>query len=243
MYLQDNNEPTNVSARGVAVSIDNNSWALLLEQSMLVLIIVARWLMPKGELTREQLSGLLLSYLGTASDVVDFFSVLSENNELLKDMIFVFTIMSVWTWSMMQFNFVVTYTKAGQPIGGNKVEPSDSDVEQVSVQPKRGCARARTLLHGFVASELWSIFVSIVMQDGPYVVVRLTCIFYWNIRTYTNYFFTFKNFMMLVLQIYRIVAVYQQNQEKKGEEHAPITQNNNAKQNTNNTGENNKLWL
>ena len=217
-----------MTVSGVEVSLDNNSWALILEQSMLVLIIIARWLMPKGDLTREQLSALLLNYLGTASDVVDFFSVLSEEQSLLTDMIFVFTIMSVWSWSMIQFIFVVTYTKSddapASAAAGNQVAPSDADVEEGSgAEQKQGCARLRSLLHGFVASEMWSIFVSIALQDGPFVVVRLTCIFYWNIRTYTNYFFAFKNFMMLVLQIYRIVAVYQQHADSSSaEERSPI---------------------
>ena len=53
-------------------------WSLLLNQSMMILLIIARWLMPKGDLSRDQLSALLLYYLGTASDIVDFFSVLSD---------------------------------------------------------------------------------------------------------------------------------------------------------------------
>lgn len=73
--------PSTISLGGLSVSYD--WWTTVLEQSMLVLIIIARWLMPKGELSREQLSALLLYYLGTASDLVDFFSVLSEDDSKL----------------------------------------------------------------------------------------------------------------------------------------------------------------
>ena len=74
---------------------------------MMILLIVARWLMPKGDMTRDQLSGLLLYYLGTASDIVDFFSVLSEGDVLLLNTTFVYTILLAWAWSMCQFMFVV----------------------------------------------------------------------------------------------------------------------------------------
>ena len=41
------------------VGLSKDIFTLVLEQSMLVVIIIARWLMPKGDLTRDQLSGEL----------------------------------------------------------------------------------------------------------------------------------------------------------------------------------------
>lgn len=35
----------------------------LLEQLLLVVLIVGRWLLPKGDISREQLSQILLAYL------------------------------------------------------------------------------------------------------------------------------------------------------------------------------------
>lgn len=49
----------NITVNSVSVELDSDAWTLLLEQSMLVLIIAARWLMPKGDLSKEQLSGSL----------------------------------------------------------------------------------------------------------------------------------------------------------------------------------------
>ena len=31
------------------------------------------WMLPKGDLTRDQLSQLLLVYIGTAADIIEFF--------------------------------------------------------------------------------------------------------------------------------------------------------------------------
>ena len=56
-------------------------------------------------------------------------------------------------------------------------------------------------LRTFIESEAWVIFVSMLMQDGPFAIVRLVCLFHWGITTYTNYFFTLKNILMLILQV------------------------------------------
>lgn len=39
----------------------------------MVILIVGRWLLPKGELTRDQLSQLLLVYIGMAADIIEIF--------------------------------------------------------------------------------------------------------------------------------------------------------------------------
>ena len=183
---------------------------------MMILLIVARWLMPKGDMTRDQLSGLLLYYLGTASDIVDFFSVLSEGDELLLNTAFVYTILIAWAWSMCQFMFVVTMTVASDD------PPPAIDIEVggkkrfLNPEERLSCwKRFKKRLISILASEAWAIGISMIMQDGPFAAIRLTCLFYWNIRTYTNYFFTFKNVLILCLQVYRLVAVYEEFKKSK----------------------------
>ena len=40
---------------------------------LLLILIIGRWLLPKGEITREQLSQLLLVYIGRAADIIELF--------------------------------------------------------------------------------------------------------------------------------------------------------------------------
>ena len=40
-------------------------------------LIIGRWLMPRGEVTREQLASLLLSYVGNAADILGSFSLVN----------------------------------------------------------------------------------------------------------------------------------------------------------------------
>ena len=43
---------------------------LIFELGLIIVIIFGRWLMPRGKLTRDQLSALLIGYVGTAADIV-----------------------------------------------------------------------------------------------------------------------------------------------------------------------------
>jgi hypothetical protein len=50
-------------------------WMQLSEQTMLVTIILSCWLLPKGRMTHNEVSQLLLLYLGLSSDIIDFISL------------------------------------------------------------------------------------------------------------------------------------------------------------------------
>ncbi|XP_013393298.1 transmembrane protein 26-like [Lingula anatina] len=92
-------------------------WALYIEQSLLVVLILGRWLLPKGELTRDELSHLLLVYLGLASDIIDFFGIIGffiDKNKL-PDMEFILSILAAWSWSLLQFTFVLTGRRKRMP--------------------------------------------------------------------------------------------------------------------------------
>lgn len=42
------------------VTISAEMWATVIEQFLMLILIIGRWLLPKGDLTREQLSQLLV---------------------------------------------------------------------------------------------------------------------------------------------------------------------------------------
>ncbi|XP_063346900.1 transmembrane protein 26-like isoform X5 [Pelmatolapia mariae] len=80
-----------------------NDWILALHQILLILLIVGKWLLPLGGgVTRDELSQLLLIFVGTAADILEFtsetLSDIKDNNDML-----VYVILGVWTWSMLQF--------------------------------------------------------------------------------------------------------------------------------------------
>lgn len=45
---------------------------MALQQQLIFVLILGRWMLPKGKLTRDQLSQLLLVYIGIAADILEF---------------------------------------------------------------------------------------------------------------------------------------------------------------------------
>ncbi|XP_019473030.1 transmembrane protein 26 [Meleagris gallopavo] len=79
-------------------------WTLALHQTFLLLLVVGRWLLPIGvEITRDQLSQLLLMFVGTAADILEFASETLDIEDVRKNYILINAILAVWTWSMLQF--------------------------------------------------------------------------------------------------------------------------------------------
>ena len=64
--------------------IKNRDWVRTLEQLLLLILILGRWMLPKGKLTHDQLSQLLLVYIGTAADIVEFFEAFNEDKVLQR---------------------------------------------------------------------------------------------------------------------------------------------------------------
>ena len=75
--------------------------------------------------------------------------------------------------------------------------------------------KIKKLIQDFFETEAWGIFVSVVLQDGPFVIMRFISILNFNIKTYTNYFFTAKNALVLLLQVYRLWSIYHEHRKKK----------------------------
>lgn len=202
-------------------------WAIVLEQTMIVLIVIGRWFMPKGDLTRQQLSALLLSYLGTGCDIVDFLSLLSEPKAVSSEA-FSYAILFVWTWSLCQFPFVKTLTtKKGDVLEDDQSE--EEEFHAVSMETAGSESKTDTtvtlnlkkvqkLAQDFLETEAWGIFVTLILQDGPFATMRAFSILHFGVKTYTNYFFTTKNVLVLVLQIYRLVSIYSEHKLLKNEE-------------------------
>lgn len=45
-------------------NLNSETWVTLIEQFLMLILIIGRWMLPKGDLTRDQLSQLLLVYIG-----------------------------------------------------------------------------------------------------------------------------------------------------------------------------------
>ena len=134
-------------------------------------------------------------YLGMGSDIMELL-VLFEEDYVLEDDIAIYATLVVWTISLLQFTVVLT-TKSE----GNK------SVEEDLGDQSDGNAPSNCVKCSCCASEIWSICVTMFMQDGPFLSLRLYVIIKNLTLSYTVLFFTLKNLLMLMIQTYRLFVI------------------------------------
>lgn len=100
------------------IRVDSGTWITLIEQFLMLILIIGRWMLPKGDLTRDQLSQLLLVYIGTAADIIEFFDSFKDN-VIANEPLLVFLTLGIWSWSLLQFTIVLSATRARKPRGGS----------------------------------------------------------------------------------------------------------------------------
>nr|XP_039250964.1 uncharacterized protein LOC120328518 [Styela clava] len=110
--LKDRQEGTNQTIESNVINLDlsDEGWTLALEQILIFALVFGKWIAPKGELTRDQFSQLLLVNLGAGADIIELLETFNED-EVRENAQIVYLIMSVWSWSLLQFCIVPTAYK------------------------------------------------------------------------------------------------------------------------------------
>ncbi|XP_012536452.1 transmembrane protein 26 [Monomorium pharaonis] len=180
------------------IKISTETWVTLIEQFLMLILIIGRWMLPKGDLTRDQLSQLLLVYIGTAADIIEFFDSFKEDR-IAREPVLVYLTLGIWAWSLMQFTVVLTATKS------RKSRLSSGTVARKKVRTETSCC----------SIDVWGIALNMLLQDGPFLAFRLILIIHYQIVSYMNIFFTCKNTLVILLQLYRLYVVQTENRSKR----------------------------
>ncbi|CAB1417025.1 unnamed protein product [Pleuronectes platessa] len=133
------------------VELEPEDWVAGLEQTMLIVLVLGRWLMPKGDMSRDQLSQLLMVYVGLGADILDIFDTFKE--------------------------------------------------------PEVKTNRAVVITGLALFSEVWSLLLTVGLQDGPFLVYRLYLMIQEQVLNQLMIFFTCKNIVIVLLELYRIFVV------------------------------------
>lgn len=137
-------------------------WVTLIEQFLMLILIVGRWMLPKGDLTRDQLSQLLLVYIGTAADIIEFFESYKEDR-VARERLLVYLTLGIWSWSLMQFTVVLTATKSRK----SKLSSSVT-LGRKRDTPKTSCCNI----------DVWAIAINMLLQVNNYLLML--------VRSYTK---------------------------------------------------------
>ncbi|XP_028324414.1 transmembrane protein 26-like isoform X3 [Gouania willdenowi] len=169
-------------------TVCSNEWILALHQILLILLIVGKWLLPLGGgVTKDELSQLLLIFVGTAADILEFTNeTLSDVQENSPQLVYI--ILAVWTWSMLQFPFHLAV------VNSKRDKKDDQELEEVTLLSKH-------------STDIWSIVEALFIHDGPFLVVRLTVMTYFDVFHQMLVFFSIKNFLVVILNLYRLFII------------------------------------
>lgn len=194
------------------VQLDPENWAAGLEQTMLIVLVLGRWLMPKGDMSRDQLSQLLMVYVGLGADILDIFDTFKEP-EVKTNRTVILAGLSLFTWALMQFPLVLTQTSHAKAQRGTDGGASDLD------------GQAGDRWTSCCSSEVWSLLLTVGLQDGPFLVYRLYLMVQEKVLNQLMIFFTCKNILVVLLEIYRILVVQCErlSPEDPGPSHTPCS--------------------
>ncbi|CAF0902517.1 unnamed protein product [Rotaria sordida] len=177
-----------------------HDWAVAIEVTFLMIIIIGRWLLPKGKMSRSALSQLLLVYLSLASDMIDLLSIFQED-KVIENIEMIYSTLAVFSWSTFQFSLSLLASRGR--MFRLETDHNSKNIQLISQQQKRIKSKYQNLAN----SELPSIFITTLMQDLPFVIIRLIAVIHFKVHSYTTIFFTCKNLIILFLQFYRLWSI------------------------------------
>ncbi|GFS07709.1 transmembrane protein 26 [Elysia marginata] len=140
-------------------------------------------------------------------------------------------ILALWTASLAQFTLVVTATKSKKtrPVltrsassmsdrhscAGSECCPTEAS-NGASYWPSKLLVSLKNLEISYYLDSVVVFTTSqfiVLLQDAPFLVLRLLLIFRYDVLSYTNIFFTSKNSLVLILQIYRLVVLFTESRQ------------------------------
>ncbi|XP_066428797.1 transmembrane protein 26-like [Eleutherodactylus coqui] len=181
-----------------------------LEEATILVLIIGRWMMPRGKMSRDQLAQLLLIYLALGADIVDILELMKEPSIKTNTAVIVVGL-CLFTLAVLQFTIVLTQTSSYSP-------PEKEDTEQSWASSKvKNC-----ILYCYT-SEIANIMTSVVMQDGPFLMYRLYLVTRKGVFNQSMTFFICKNILAVIIQVYRaVVFICDENKKRKKLEQAHV---------------------
>ncbi|XP_039611595.1 transmembrane protein 26-like isoform X1 [Polypterus senegalus] len=182
----------------ISITAEEAMWTSGVEQTMMLMLVVGRWLMPRGDLSRAQLYELLLVESALGADILDILDTSKQSQVETNRAIRVMGL-GVFSWSMIQFPLVLTKIEDSDSYKYSKVPLRDNG--KLQVLPK-----VRTWFRSCISSQVCTLLISLCMQDGPSLVYRLYLLIEKNMKNQMMIFFICQHILLIILQINRIIV-------------------------------------
>lgn len=167
--------------------LEDRIWIVILQEALVYLLVFGRWVLPRVDLSRMALADLLLDYFGKASDIMELYALFDE--EVVRtNLLVTYIILTTWSVSFLQFIPVLVHNHKHRVLE-NVRAPCIS----------RSCFR--------YSPEIFDTCATFILQDGPFLSLRLFVMIKLDLFTYSLVFFVIKNAFMLILLTYRFVIL------------------------------------
>ncbi|CAJ0959627.1 unnamed protein product, partial [Ranitomeya imitator] len=174
------------------------------EELTILVLIIGRWLMPRGKMSRDQLAQLLLMYLALGADILDILELMKEPSVETNETITVVGL-CLFSWAIMQFTLVLTQT-----VSCSSLETDDSE------QLRSSSGVKNCILSLCYTTEVWDVLIAVGMQDGPFLIYRLYLVTRKGVFNDSMMFFISKNILSVIIQVYRLgVFIYNESSKTK----------------------------
>lgn len=157
-----------------------------------MVLVIGRWLMPKGYMNRDQLCQLLLTYLALGADILDILQLIKET-KINTNMPATVVGLCLFSWAILQFTIVLTQTDSQKSQKTSVTEGSSSTT-----------GKKRANLPLCCSTEIWSVIITVGMQDGPFLVYRMYLATAEGVFNDSMTFFICKNALTVILEFYRV---------------------------------------
>ncbi|KAH3861289.1 transmembrane protein 26-like [Dreissena polymorpha] len=169
----------------ILLGIGEQTWIVIIQETLVYLIIFGGWVLPRANTSKDELSSVLLEYLGMASDIMELFALFDEPRVQTNQHL-TYAILTIWSISFLQFIPILKQHK------GNKLLHIE-----LLLNGKRSCNFA----------EVVSTCIKLLLQDLPFMCLRLTIIVHFQLVTYSLVFFVVKNIVTILLLVYRLTVL------------------------------------
>lgn len=202
----------------------------LCEIGLVVGLIIGRAMAPRGVMSHDQLSSLLLGFVSNSADIIGVFDTFSHETIIYSRTV-THIVLGCFTWSIYQFTFIPYSTtcpkekveakqqpKKIKPKRRTKREPSSENLfrQDTDKNAVRTYGSTEMLIQDsaknqkkrkFCNIEVVSNLVLLLMHDGPFFILRAVLIFSYNVMSEIHIFFTIKNGMVVLLLVYRLCSL------------------------------------
>jgi hypothetical protein len=120
----------------------------------------------------------------------------------------VYATLTLYSWSLLQLTLNLVSARGRIGAGQAPIAmPEDTAESEFTASSSSESLDKPEPKKSSVDAEVLSVLVTLCMQDAPFFILRMYCIVEFKISSYLFLFFTFKNGILLTLQIYRLISI------------------------------------